>query len=119
MNETSSQRKTRFRPGFRGWVGTLAVGVICGALLPIVPLVASATACGMGMLCFLVDHSPWVAGITAVAGFIGGMFITYKLAEHSHKKKLEEQPLRPEMTLDQRQHEARMAWLNNFDRHRR
>lgn len=118
MNEISSQRESRYRVGVRGWFLILLAGAICAALLPILPLVASAAVCGMGMLCFLVDYSSWVAGICGVLGFTGGMFVAYKLAAQSHKKGSEEQPVQPEMTLDRRQHEARMAWLDHQGRER-
>ena len=118
MEDTSSQREDRYKPGVKGWLVMLLVGIICAAFLPIVPLVASATFCGMGFLCILVDNSPWVAGITAFIGFVGGMYLSRKLAEHSHKRKFEEQPLQPEMTRDLRQHQARMAWLDDIGRRR-
>ena len=58
MNETSGQQESRYRVGVRGWLLILLAGAICAALLPILPLVAGAAICGMGMLCFLVDYSP-------------------------------------------------------------
>ena len=121
MNEVSEQQEDKFRPGVRGWLVMFVVGLICAVLLPIVPLVATATACGMGLgpMCFLVDHSQWVAGVTAAVALIGAMYVTYKVEQRSHRKRSEEQPLRPEMTIHQRQHEARMAWLNDHGRHRR
>ena len=120
MEETAEQREVKFKPGVGGWIVIVVVGLFCAVLLPILLLAIIINACafGMGPMCFLVGHS-WVSGIAAVAAFVGGMFFAYKVGKRSHKRRSEEQPHLPEMTIDQRQHEARMGWLNDHGRHRR
>ena len=126
MREENSQKSDRFRAGVGTWIRMVLVGAICAVFAPIVPLMVSANLCGMSLLCFLVDYSPWIAGISAALGFFGGMFLTYKIAEHSHRKRLEDPPFRPETLgdrrtenmVERRKADARIAWLSKLGRER-
>ena len=126
MPEGENQQGEKFKAGFGTWFRMVLVGIVCAVVLPIAPLLAVATSCGIGLLCFLVDHSLWVAGISAAIGFIGGMFLTFKLAQHSHKKRFEDQPFRPEtlgdrrteMMVERRKADARIAWLSKLGQER-
>ena len=122
MEETAEQREVKFKPGVGGWIVIVCSGVILRRASPhFAPRRLSSTLAGLGMgpMCFLMDHSQWVTGIASVAAFLGGMFFAYQVGKRSHKRRSEEQPHLPEMTIDQRQHEARMGWLNDHGRHRR
>ena len=126
MNEGASQQEWKFKAGPRTWITMGLVGIIGMVIFPVVPLILGATACGMTLSCFLVDHSMWVAGISAAVGLVGGMYLSFKLAEHSHKKKHEDQPFRPEtlgdrrteQMVERRQADARIAWLSRLGKER-
>ena len=126
MNEGASQQEWKFWAGPRTWITMGLVGIIGMVIFPVVPLMLGATTCGMTLSCFLVDHSMWVAGISAAVGLVGGMYLSFKLAEHSHKKKHEDQPFRPETLgdrrtenmVERRQADARIAWLSRLGNER-
>ena len=126
MQENSSQQPEKFRAGIGTWIRMVLVGLLGMVFFPIFPLMLSANLCGMSMLCFLVDYSPWVAGISAAVGFLGGMFLAYKIAAHSHRKRLEDPPFRPETLgdrrtenmVERRKADARIAWLSKLGRER-
>lgn len=126
MHEENSRQPEKFRAGIGTWIRMILVGAICAALLPILPLLVSATFCGWGFLCILVDHSPWVFGISAALALLGGMFLIYQMAKYSHRKRFEDQPFRPETLgdrrtenmVERRKADARVAWMNKLGRER-
>ena len=126
MVESANQTDRKFRAGFGTWLRMVLFGLLGMALFPIVPLLVSATVCGAGLFCFLVDYSFWVAGASALVGLVGGMLLTYKAAEHSHRKRFEDPPFRPETLgdrrtenmVERRKADARIAWLSKLGRER-
>ena len=118
MIEGSNQQGEKFKPVAGTWVRMVLVGICCAVVFPIVPALFVSISCGYSLLCFLVDHSLWVAGISAAIGFIGGMFVTFKMAQHAHRKRFEDQPLQPAMTIERRKGDAWIGYLNQYGRDR-
>ena len=118
MTEDAAQEGKKFKAGLGTWVRMVLVGLVCGALLPIVPNLVISIACGGGALCFLVDSSLWVSVIAAAIGFAGGVLVVYAAAKHAHRKRFEDPSFGPEVTIESRKGDAWIGYLNQYGRDR-
>lgn len=118
MTESGTQQDYKFKISAGTWVRMILVGVICGALLPIVPNLVISIACGGGALCAVVDYSLWVSAVAAAFGLALGAAFVYTAARHAHRKRFEDPSFGPEVTLESRKGDAWIGYLNQYGRDR-
>ncbi|MYC29747.1 MAG: hypothetical protein F4X65_06635 [Chloroflexi bacterium] len=114
----STEQDKKFKLGIGGWVRMILVGIVCAALLPIMPNLVISIACGGGALCFLVDNPLIISVIAAAIGLAGGMLVVYAAAKHAHRKRFQDPSFGPEVTLESRKGDAWIGYLNQYGRDR-
>ena len=118
MAADSTEQGKIFRMGIGLWVRMILVGLVCAALLPIMPNLVISIACGGGALCFMVDNSLWVSAFAAAVGLAGGALVVYAAAKHSHRKRYQDPSFGPEVTIESRKGDAWIGYLNQYGRNR-